>query len=88
MANDAYQLQGQNGGRALYGSVSWSAASTGDPPARWVQFLEDTVVTAIDSSIVNLESNLTAVAAVGQFTQIGGKTTLITITSGSVILYF
>jgi hypothetical protein len=87
MSNESYQLQGQNGGVSITGSASYTLAANGGP-VKWIQFLADTVVTALTSNITGLSTTLTGMASVPAGTQIGGETTAITITSGSVVLYF
>jgi hypothetical protein len=82
---DAYQLQGQDGGITLTGTDSWSSAD--GRTVRWIQFVEDTVLTSISSNIVDADTKLvskTFTAGSG----LGGETTAVTLTSGTAVLYY
>jgi hypothetical protein len=77
----SYDLQGQGGGIVLSGGES----DTGN--YRWIQVVNDTVLSAITSSTLNQDGNLVGItipAGVG----IGGRFSAITVTSGVVIAYY
>ena len=78
---DSYQLQGQQGGEVLGNGES----STG--PFRWIQVIQDTTFSIIDSSnIANVDTleSTTIPAGIG----IGGAFTNVSVTTGLVIAYY
>lgn len=87
MANDAYQLQGQNGGSVLTTGESWTAAADNDgKPARWLGVDEDAVLS-------NFESNLSGSSKIeGKTLPVGygrgGGITEVSVTSGTVSIYY
>jgi hypothetical protein len=81
MNADAYQLQGGNGG-----TVVTAASGTVTGSFRWVSVVEAAVLEAITSTLTGSATLLitkTLPAGVG----IGGVTTSIKVTSGTVIAY-
>lgn len=78
---DSYQLQGQQGGEVL----TTGALTTGSS-YRWVQVIQDTVLSDLEGNLDNI-SDLTGVtipAGIG----IGGNITAVGVTSGLVIAYY
>ena len=84
MANDAYKLQGQNGGIVLINTDSWTRT---DAPVRWVQCLQDTVLVSITSNLTDASSKLIGGTLTAGF-GFGGETSEITLASGAVIAYY
>ena len=77
----SYDLQGQGGGQVV---TSASGVVTGD--FRWLQVVNDTVLSVLTSSNVTNASALQAItipAGVG----IGGRFSAITVTSGVIVAY-
>ncbi len=85
MANDAYLLQGQNGGIALAGTDSWTAEE--GKPGRMISFITDTVFSALESNIVDADSKLIGGTFVAGHA-LGGQTTSLTLQSGAIVVYF
>ena len=78
----SYDLQGQGGGQLI---DSTSGIVQGD--FRWIQVITDTVFASITSNNITDASSLSSLtipAGVG----IGGRFTLIEVTSGVVIAYY
>lgn len=87
MANDAYQLQGQNGGKYLTAGGSWSADADNDGrAARWLSVVNDAVLSDMASNVTSIGSIATKVLLAGQ--GIGGAITQVSVTSGDVIVYY
>jgi len=77
----SYDLQGQGGGIVL------SSAESGTGNYRWIQVVNDAVLSVLTSSTLEQEGNLvgpTIPAGIG----IGGRFSAITVTSGVVIAYY
>ena len=77
----SYDLQGQGGGIVL----SSGESDTGN--YRWIQVVNDAVLSVLTSSTLSQDGNLigpTIPAGIG----IGGRFTAITVTSGIVIAYY
>lgn len=78
----SYDLQGQGGGVVIN-----AAAGEVTGNFRWIQVITDTVITDIASSNITDDTTLTTItipAGIG----IGGRFTLISLTSGVVIAYY
>lgn len=84
MANDAFQLQGLDGGVVISDGQTWTAAAGGG--ARWVQFAADTVLASYAGNLRDGETWLGGYTH-AQGTGFGGNTTALAVTSGVVIIY-
>lgn len=88
MGNDAYQLQGQNGGITINGTDSFdSAVNNGGKPARAIQIIADAVFTSITSNVVDAETFWVGVTHPADRI-LYGQTDELTLASGTVTLYF
>jgi len=77
----SYDLQGQGGGIVL------SSGGSGTGNYRWIQVVNDAVLSVLTSRTLDQEGNLvgpTIPAGIG----IGGRFSAITVTSGVVIAYY
>ena len=81
MSSTAFQLQGGNGGHVLN---SAEGAQTGKT-YRWIQFIEDTVLSALAGNLTNVADLQTITHLAG--TGIGGNFTAVTVSSGTCIAY-
>ena len=84
----AYDLQGQ-GGSIVLSSVSSPTALTYTGSIRWIQVVNDSVLSSVASSSGNVTGptrlqTITLPAGLG----IGGRFSSVTLTSGVVIVYF
>ena len=84
----AYDLQGQ-GGSIVLSSVSSPTALTYTGNIRWIQVVNDSVLSSVASSSGNVTGptrlqSITLPAGLG----IGGRFSSVTLTSGVVIVYF
>jgi hypothetical protein len=82
MANDAFLLQGGNGGHVLN---SGEGVQTGKN-YRWIQMVEDTVFTTITGSNLTNTADLAGITHLAG-TGIGGNFTAVTVASGTCIAY-
>jgi hypothetical protein len=78
---DSYDLQGQGGGQV------YNAGSSAVGPFRWVQFVNDTILSAISApNLQDSGSKLIAITIPAGF-GLGGTINSFTVTSGVVIGY-
>ena len=77
---DSYQLQGQQGGEVI------AAGNTVNGNFRWVQLLQDTVLSGFSSNLNNDGDLLSTTLPAGL--GIGGSITEVGVTSGLVIAYY
>ena len=81
MSREAHLLQGGNGGHVLNAG---EGAQTGKT-YRWLQFVEDTVLSNLEGNLTNIGDLETITHLAG--TGIGGNFTAVTVSSGTVIAY-
>ena len=78
---DSYDLQGQGGGQV------YNAGNSAVGPFRWVQFVNDTVLSAISApNLTDSGSKLITITIPAGF-GLGGLINSFTVTSGTVIGY-
>jgi len=78
---DSYQLQGQQGG------IVFNAADVATGPFRWIQIVNDTVLSAIVApNLIDADTKLITITHPAG-SGIGGNITSFTVTSGVVIAY-
>lgn len=80
MRGDAYQTQGQQGGRTV------SAGETATANYRWILVVTPTVLASIASNITGADTALVGITLPAGF-GFGGAITSIGVTSGVVIAY-
>jgi hypothetical protein len=78
---DSYDLQGQGGGQV------YSAGNTATGPFRWIQVVNDTVLSAIASPNIQDASTKLITITLPAGLGLGGSFTSFTVTSGVVIGY-
>jgi len=82
MASIDFNLQGGSGGDVLNAG---EGAQTGKT-YRWIQFIEDTVLSNLEGNLANVADLETITHLAG--TGIGGNFTAVTVTSGTCIAYY
>ncbi len=83
MRGDSYQLQGQQGGRVINAA---DAAVTG-VNYRWISVVENTVLSVLtNAALTGAATKLITITLPAGF-GFGGKTTAVTVTSGTIIGY-
>lgn len=87
MAEDAYKLQGQNGGVVLTDGESWTMATTGPLkgiPLRWVTIMQDTSLLAYTGNLLGGDTKLVGETLIAGL-PIPGQTTNIEVQTGLII---